>query len=244
LSSGGFAAGGGGRLGGTIFNYGGMVTVLTSTLTANSAPGGTGNAGGKGLGGAVFNGDGTVSILFSTLSGNTAAQGGRDVFNLSDGTGQTGTAQISNSILGQSGNTTITDFNSTAVNGGNDPVNSGQSDLMSNPGTFPKASLVPATDPLLAPLAANGGPTQTLALLPGSPAIDAGDTGLVPPGLTTDQRGFARLSGSPAGKGKLVLTPAGGRGDRMRVTSLMGGTRTVAGREPGRSIAARALVRQ
>jgi uncharacterized repeat protein (TIGR01451 family)/CSLREA domain-containing protein len=45
------------------------------------------------------------------------------------------------------------------------------------------------TDPLLGPLADNGGPTRTHALLSGSPAIDAGgDTGCPP----TDQRGFAR----------------------------------------------------
>ncbi len=33
-------------------------------------------------------------------------------------------------------------------------------------------------DPKLGPLADNGGPTLTMALLPGSPAIDAGDSGL------------------------------------------------------------------
>jgi hypothetical protein len=48
------------------------------------------------------------------------------------------------------------------------------------------------TDPLLGPLADNGGPTMTMALLPGSPAIDAG----VPvPGVTTDQRGVPRPQG-------------------------------------------------
>jgi len=40
--------------------------------------------------------------------------------------------------------------------------------------------------PLLAPLADNGGPTRTHALLPGSPAIDAGSNPLA---LTADQRG-------------------------------------------------------
>ena len=45
-------------------------------------------------------------------------------------------------------------------------------------------------DPLLAAsLAANGGPTQTLALLNGSPAIDQG---LAAPGEGTDQRGLSR----------------------------------------------------
>ena len=52
------------------------------------------------------------------------------------------------------------------------------------------------TDPLLGPLQNNGGPTFTQALLPGSPAIDAGN----PSGCTdsqghvlkTDQRGMPR----------------------------------------------------
>ena len=47
------------------------------------------------------------------------------------------------------------------------------------------------TDPLLAPLGNYGGPTQTMALLPGSPAINAGTNG---PGIpTTDQRGLGRV---------------------------------------------------
>jgi hypothetical protein len=52
-------------------------------------------------------------------------------------------------------------------------------------------------DPRLAPLADNGGPTQTHALLPGSPAIDAGNPDFVsPPGF--DQRG-RRLRGWSVG---------------------------------------------
>ena len=43
-------------------------------------------------------------------------------------------------------------------------------------------------DPLLGPLQNNGGPTFTHALLPGSPAIDAGDPNFTPP-PSTDQRG-------------------------------------------------------
>jgi hypothetical protein len=50
-------------------------------------------------------------------------------------------------------------------------------------------------DPLLGPLANNGGPTLTHALLPGSPAIDAGDPAIPDP-PPTDQRGFARIYGS------------------------------------------------
>lgn len=51
---------------------------------------------------------------------------------------------------------------------------------------------LPGVNPLLGPLANNGGPTDTRALLAGSPAIDAGDDGACPP---TDQRGIARPQG-------------------------------------------------
>jgi hypothetical protein len=51
-------------------------------------------------------------------------------------------------------------------------------------------------DPMLAPLANNGGPTDTIALLAGSPAIDAGDDC---PG--TDQRGSARPLGASCDAG-------------------------------------------
>ena len=47
-------------------------------------------------------------------------------------------------------------------------------------------------DPLINPLADNGGPTPTLALRRGSPAIDAGDSA-----QPTDQRGFARAIDHP-----------------------------------------------
>ena len=49
-------------------------------------------------------------------------------------------------------------------------------------------------DPKLGPLANNGGPTQTMALLAGSPAIHAGDPAFAP---ATDQRGFARDAAAP-----------------------------------------------
>ncbi len=49
--------------------------------------------------------------------------------------------------------------------------------------------------PQLDVLANNGGPTQTHALLKGSPAIDTGDN-LLAAGLTVDQRGLTRIQGS------------------------------------------------
>jgi hypothetical protein len=48
----------------------------------------------------------------------------------------------------------------------------------------------PLTDALLGPLADNGGPTETLALLAGSPAISGGDDAACP---FMDQRGFGRV---------------------------------------------------
>ena len=51
----------------------------------------------------------------------------------------------------------------------------------------------PPLNAVLAPLGNYGGPTQTMALLPGSPAIDAGNNALIPAGVTTDQRGLPRI---------------------------------------------------
>ena len=67
--------------------------------------------------------------------------------------------------------------------------------LISGNVTLPPDTL--DADPLLGPLIDNGGPTETMALLPGSPAVDAGNNAL---GLDFDQRGvgFARVSGRRA----------------------------------------------
>jgi hypothetical protein len=58
-------------------------------------------------------------------------------------------------------------------------------------------------EPMLGPLADNGGQTDTLALLPGSPAIDRGAA--CPP---TDQRGVARPQGAACDTGAFELVPA------------------------------------
>jgi len=55
---------------------------------------------------------------------------------------------------------------------------------------------------MLAPLADNGGPTLTHALLAGSPAIDAGDNFFA---LPTDQRGVARIAGPQTDIGAFEL---------------------------------------
>ena len=62
---------------------------------------------------------------------------------------------------------------------------------------------IASKDPLLGPLADNGGPTFTHALLPGSPAIDAASTNWCP---DTDQRGVTRSQHKP---GDEVVNPEG-----------------------------------
>ena len=68
--------------------------------------------------------------------------------------------------------------------------------------TFTSVGSLNNTDPKLGPLANNGGPTLTIALLPGSPAIDAGDDSSAPP---TDQRGFPRPAGPAADIGAFEM---------------------------------------
>jgi len=62
------------------------------------------------------------------------------------------------------------------------------------------------TDPMLGPLQDNGGPTFTHALLPGSPAIDAGDPSFAPPPFF-DQRD--RVSGSRVDIGSFEVQVGG-----------------------------------
>ncbi|HEV3129527.1 MAG TPA: choice-of-anchor Q domain-containing protein [Solirubrobacteraceae bacterium] len=63
---------------------------------------------------------------------------------------------------------------------------------------------LPKHNPLLGPLAFNGGPTETQALLPGSPAIDAGATDGCP---QFDQRGVARPQGRACDVGAYERVP-------------------------------------
>ena len=172
--------------GGGIFNSG-MLTLTNSTLSGNSATGGSagggitnsgsatltnstlsGNSAG-GLGGGIKNLSPAMLMLTnSTLSGNSAGSGG--------GIDNNGTATLNNTIVANSPSGGDVD-NSSTLTGSHNLIEDGSGGL---------ADTIVA-DPKLGPLAPNGGPTQTTALLPGSPAIDAGTTGTGVP--TTDQRG-------------------------------------------------------
>lgn len=69
---------------------------------------------------------------------------------------------------------------------------------------FTNSSSRNGVDLLIGAPADNGGPTATLSLLSGSPAIDAG----VPAGLFVDQRGYPRPAGIRSDVGALELNSA------------------------------------
>ncbi len=192
---------GGGGMGGAVFSNGGTTTVTNSTFASNAASGGYGLGNGFGYGGALFSRNGTVTLLNCTISAN-AAQGGRGVYVLadtSDGGNNTSpgsgimVATVNNTIIG-SGDTGAADFvaGTNPYSPGGTVTTSGTGNLIRTATGF-SGTVISTADPLLAPLAYNGGPTPTLALLPGSPAIDTGDA-TAAASLTTDQRGtgFAR----------------------------------------------------
>jgi hypothetical protein len=121
------------------------------------------------IGGGIFN-LGMLTVTSSTFSGNTAIFGG----GISNG----GTLTLNNSIVA---NSTHGDVSNHGTVSGSHNLIEDASDGLSDTIT---------SDPLLAPLGNYGGPTQTFALLPGSPAIDAGPSTGAP---TTDQRGQSRV---------------------------------------------------
>ena len=160
-----------GNSGGAIYNTNtGSLTLTQCTLANNST---------TTSGGAIYN-NGTLTLTRCTLSGNSATFGGA-IYN-------NGTLTLNNSIV--AGNT-LTVGNGPDIYQPSGTITPTGVNLIGNlaGSTLTAGPAVLTDSPLLAPLASNGGPTQTMALLPGSPAIDAAT---VIAGLTTDQRGFTR----------------------------------------------------
>jgi hypothetical protein len=204
----GGAGGGGAGMGGAIFNGGGNVTITNSTITGNTASGGAGGTGhtygnagqGAGLGGGLFNLNGTVTLYDDTIDANTATTDGGAVFNLgaspangippANATGATVTlfnTILANSVTATSDlaqQTSVGSPPTTSINATNSLIQTGFAAIN---GT--NTTNITGQSPNLATLAPNGGPTKTMALLPGSPAIDHGSNGAIPAGVTTDQRG-------------------------------------------------------
>ncbi|MDB5391628.1 MAG: hypothetical protein JWM11_7274 [Planctomycetaceae bacterium] len=187
--------------GGGIFAGDGPITLTNSTVSGNQV---------SGAGGGILTLDGAVTLLNSTVAFNTANNatnggGGVVLIDLStsliaknsiiaknlpaDGVAPDvrsingGSVTLTNSLLGNNSGTTLVASASPDGNG----------NLIGGAGAL-------AIDPLLGPLADNGGPTSTHALLANSPAIDRGSNATAA-GLTTDQRGLARVSGTQVDMG-------------------------------------------
>jgi hypothetical protein len=150
--------------GGAVANFG-LVRLTNCTLSSNSADVG---------GGGIFNG-GPATLIASncTLAGNSADNGGGGIFT-------TGAATLDNTIVSNSPSGQDVDNLGTLT---------GSHNLIQTSSGAAGLTDTITGDPGLGPLADNGGPTLTQALLGGSPAINAGSNDLVPPGVTTDQRG-------------------------------------------------------
>ena len=180
-----------GPLGGGIHNdtisgmVPGTVTVTNTTFSGNKLANSSG----------IYNASGTVTVTNSTFSRNSAPSGG-GIYNsgmvtLTNSTfwgniGQSngtirnvGTLTLQNTIVANSTGANCTNTGTLVDGGGN---------LSWPDTTCPGLN----ADPLLGPLQNNGGPTQTHALLAGSPAIDAALLANCP---ATDQRGVSRPQG-------------------------------------------------
>jgi hypothetical protein len=167
-------ADGSGYGGGGILNAG-TLTVSNSTLSGNTANGSQFGGGG------ISNDMGAVlTITSSTIAGNVSATGG-GIANLNGGT-----LAVRNTILAGNSATSGTDLAGDLGSQGHNLVGN-----TAGGGGFAASDLL-NVNPQLGPLQYNGGPTQTMALLPGSPAINAGDNTGAP---AYDQRGpgFPRI---------------------------------------------------
>jgi hypothetical protein len=182
IAAGGIWGEGGGICNGASIYSPGSITISNSTIANNVAnTTGLDNPAQSAGGGVYSMSPGTVIITNSTIAGNKSL--GKESYKKGYGGGisATGVLQVHNSIVAgneakTSGNDLYGALTSSGYNlFGNSTGGSGydQTDLLN-------------VDPLLGPVADNGGPTKTMAVLPGSPAIDAGDNTGAP---EWDQRG-------------------------------------------------------
>jgi hypothetical protein len=189
--------------GGGIYN-GGTLNVTNSTISGNTVSGGA--QGTAGFGGGIAGG--TMTITNSTIAGNTAISSGGGG-GISGGIG--GVMNIKNTII--AGNSSSFDPRPDVMDGygvygviftskGNNVIgkSDGSTGFVNGVNGDIVGTIAAPVDALLGSLANNGGPTQTMALLPGSPAIDAGNNAAItvppfPGPPFTDQRstGFARI---------------------------------------------------
>ncbi len=235
-SGGAGAGGGISQGGGLFVDAAGPTSLSSSTFTGNvaNASAGTGGSGGgsaEGGGAFMLTNAPAMSATNVTFTGNLAqatggglAEAGGLVFGsnspvvtltdatLSANTATGGTAEGGDADLG--GSKTVVE--NTIVSAG--VADSGSENCVGSPLSaghnldsldqckFHSSGDQINTDPLLGPLSDNGGPVATMALEPGSPAIDAGTNAGCP---ATDARGVLRPVGLACDIGAFeVATPA------------------------------------
>ena len=160
------------------------VVIENNTFYGNQAV----NSGG---GAAIETG---TSLINNTFSHNHVGSNGAS---LSIGTAVT--SELYNNIFANStgGSECITSDSHGSLKGGNNIVEDGSAPCAIIPGTI-------VADPMLGALADNSGPTWSMALLPGSPAIDAGEDVNC---AAVDQRGVPRPQGSHCDIGAYEYKP-------------------------------------
>jgi CSLREA domain-containing protein len=164
--------------GGIAFLDGESLDVTNSTISGNQVITPSGETMGQGGGILMGVGTGATTLTNVTVAENLALTGGGvSTFNGS-------IIKASKSIFGNNVATTNADYSGTLNSQGYNLL-----ETMPTTITGDQTGNIYGQDPLLAPLANNGGATLTYALLTGSPAIDAADPSNFPP---VDQRGFGR----------------------------------------------------
>ena len=164
--------------GGGISN-GGDLAAANVTISGNSA---------ASNGGAIVTEGGTLNLTHSTISNNT----GSEAVYFSSNAGPT-SATFNNTII--DGSISGANANGSTLVGGYNLFASDDSGIVDDSGIMGTGNLF-NLNPLLGPLADNGGPTLTHALLSGSPAVNSGSSSLSVDenggSLLTDQRGEIR----------------------------------------------------
>ena len=157
--------------GGLYDTHGGTATLTNCTVSGNTA---------ANNGGGLRNYSGRDTLTNCTVSGNIAANNGGGLYNMS------GAVTIGNTIVAENiAATSAPDVTGSFASEGNNLIGktNGSSGWV---GSDLTGTVVSPLNPLLAPLGHYGGSTRTMPLLPGCPAIDAGNNSLIPPGVTTD----------------------------------------------------------
>jgi hypothetical protein len=158
----------------------GNVSITNSTLSGNTST--------AWHGGAIFHTDGAVEIASSTIANNIGPDWAPSAIFVGSFNAAVPSLKLTNTIL--TGNHWYACEQHAA---GTVHLTSGGHNLVQDGSCSPASSDQVVGDARIGPLADNHGPTLTHALLPGSPALDAGDDTACP---ATDQRGIARPQGA------------------------------------------------